>query len=109
MATTHQVVENIAYREAVLREAIQVITHDRQDQYGNAEDCFADIAALWSVELDMPISTRQVARMMVLLKCARDKANPKHDNVVDIAGYAGLMVELSNDGIFPHNDKEFEN
>jgi hypothetical protein len=82
-------------RTAVLEAAAHVITKDRQDAYGNAEDSFALIATLWSGWLDMRITPYDVAMMMSLLKVARARSNPKHlDNLVDLAGYAALAAEM---------------
>ena len=83
-------------RAEVLSMATECITKTRQDQHGNPENTFADIAALWSSYLDAQISPAQVAWMMVLFKVARAKNNPLHvDNAVDAAGYAALAVELA--------------
>lgn len=91
-------------RRDILKTAEKVICDDRQDQYGNAEDSFSDIATFWETYLadhcvsagaDLCISRQDVAAMMVLLKIARLKANAKHmDSWVDIAGYAALGGEM---------------
>lgn len=82
-------------RAEILREAEQVITRDRQDQYGDAEDCFGDIAALWTTWKRVTFSAHDVAMMMALLKIARAKSSPsRRDNYVDLGGYGALAAEL---------------
>lgn len=82
-------------RVTALREAEQVITKDRQDQYGDAEDCFGDIAALWTTYKRVTFTAHDVAVMMALLKVARIKANPQHnDSYVDGAAYLALAAEM---------------
>lgn len=81
-------------RGSVLNEAHRVITQDRQDQYGNAEDSFKLIAELWSPWLGITVSGYDVAMMMALLKVARARGNPGQlDNFVDGAGYLALAAE----------------
>lgn len=90
-------------REEILKTAINIITKDRQDQYGNAEDSFSKIADYWTVFLKgslndgCAITADDVAMMMILLKIARSDSNPMHlDNYVDICGYAALAGEMNN-------------
>lgn len=82
-------------RTDTLDAAKRTIIHDRQDQYGEAEDSFGDIAKMWSAYKGVPFTTFDVAMMMVLLKVARASSNPAHhDNLVDICGYAALASEM---------------
>ena len=82
-------------RKYILDKALSVITGERQDAYGNAEDSFKRIAMLWSAYTGTYISEEDVANMMVLLKVARCKGQKfKADNYIDMAGYAALGAEL---------------
>lgn len=81
-------------REECLNEAIKITTTDRNVQYGDPEDNFMTIADLWSVYLEKPLTAVDVANLMVLFKIARNKANPKDDNWVDICGYAACGCEI---------------
>ena len=85
-------------RGRVLRKAQEVINGERQDMYGNAEDSFRDIGALWSWYLGMEVKARDVAMMMVLFKLAREKHQWKRDNVVDACGYLGLYEDIMESG-----------
>lgn len=81
-------------RERLLRDAARVVCGERSEAYGAVEDCFGSIADMWAAYLAHPITARDVANMMVLLKVARN-ARPGHrDNWVDIAGYAACGAEV---------------
>lgn len=80
-------------REKLLDEAKRVVCGDRDRQYGKPEYNFEKIAKLWSYYLTYPISKGDVAMMMILLKVAREGEKHKHDNLVDIAGYAACAAE----------------
>jgi len=85
-------------RGEVLDAAKELVCKSRQDQHGNPENTFADIAGLWSSYLGQPIKPDQVAWMMVLFKAARAKHNPENmDNPIDAAGYSALAGELSGE------------
>ena len=84
-------------REETLEEALKIVTKDRQNAYGTPEDNFSCIAGLWSAYLGHPITSQQVAVLMILLKVARSKSSPAYsDNYVDICGYAACAAEVSS-------------
>jgi hypothetical protein len=86
-------------RSDVLKLANAYITQDRAATHGKAEDSFAQIAALWSADLGIPLTALDVARLMVLFKMARAKSNPVHaDNWIDACGYAAIASEIAGDG-----------
>lgn len=80
-------------REKLLEEAKRIVCGDRDRQYGKPEYDFEKIAKLWECYLIYPISKGDVAMMMILLKVAREGEKHKHDNLVDIAGYAACAAE----------------
>ena len=83
-------------RKTILETAEACVCRDRQDQYGKPEDSFSEIAMLWTAYTGNDISPVDVAQMMILLKVARAKGNPKHqDNWIDIAGYAACAGEIA--------------
>lgn len=83
-------------RKEILEEAVRVVTGERQNQYGDAENSFGLIAGLWGDYLNHPVSSMDVALMMILLKVAREKGGKgKADNWVDIAGYAACGGEIA--------------
>lgn len=83
-------------RKNVLEEAMDITSGARREAYGHPRDNFKKIADLWSGYLGYNISSEDVAMLMVLLKVARHHHLPKHDNLVDICGYA-RTAELLNE------------
>ena len=83
-------------RKECLDAAAKAVLTDRNAAYGEPEDCFGLIAALWSRYTERDISSADVAVMMILLKLARVEGNPRHtDSWVDIAGYAACGAECA--------------
>ena len=82
----------------VLERGVELITGDRETDYGEAHRNFADIAALWSVTLGTTVEPWQAAACLSQLKLARAIKTPTHeDSWVDMAGYVGLAGELATD------------
>lgn len=85
----------VTQRELMLDEAATLVSHDRNDDYGDPGDNFSDIAQMWSAYKGIRFSAHDVAAMMVLIKIARIRSSPgKDDNWVDIAGYAAVGYEV---------------
>jgi hypothetical protein len=85
----------ITTRSTVLDLARKYVTKDRAADHGNMEDNFTKIAEYWSLHLDTPVYSDDVAVMMTLLKLARIKSNREHcDNWIDGAGYLACGAEL---------------
>lgn len=88
--------EKTSTRKEVLESALEIVTTDREEQYGSPEDNFKAIASMWSILFNADITPSQVAMAMICLKIARQtNGNGKIDNWVDIAGYAACGAELS--------------
>jgi hypothetical protein len=87
---------------SILQNADSLINGDRQQSYGHPSKNLSHIAAQWSSYLAMrhglvfALSAEDVCWMMALLKMCRQlhKANP--ENLIDAAGYIGL-IELLNE------------
>lgn len=80
-------------REKILDEARSYVTKDRNASYGEPEDNFSDIAEIWNAQgvrvNGKPVSSTDVALMMIGMKLARLKHNVIHrDSWVDTIGYA---------------------
>lgn len=85
-------------RNDILEKARSIINGERASTYGKAEDSFATIAQMWSAYLDHPVTSADVANMMILLKIARNSSGVyKDDNWIDICGYAALGAEIQSD------------
>lgn len=82
-------------RVKLLDEAAERID-GKGDEYGTPEDNFKSIASFWSEYLGIELFAHDVAQLMILLKVARLKKDPSHrDSMLDIAGYAGCLAEVS--------------
>lgn len=81
---------------SVLDEAEKIINGPRQDQYGHASESFAMIGKAWESILHHPVSAEQVALCMTALKLVRESYRHKEDNLVDAAGYIGLLEMICN-------------
>lgn len=80
--------------EDVLQTAIQVI-EQREHQHGTKHNVFEQTRRLWSAYLGIPVTSEQVAQMMVLLKIARSQNGSFNtDDYVDAVGYAALAGEM---------------
>ena len=83
----------------VLNKAWEIVTKERQDQYGNCEDNFSLVAGLWGAYLGIEVTPVDVVIMMIQLKSARVKTGAgKDDNWIDIAGYAACGAECEKGG-----------
>ncbi len=82
-------------RAEILDTAKKYVTKDRAADHGNMEDNFAAIAEFWSIYLNAPVTSHDVAAMMMLLKIARIRQNPGHlDHWTDGAGYSACGGEI---------------
>lgn len=84
-------------REDFLNKVADIVTKDRNNQYGEPETSFKVIAQLWSIWLGKDIEEYDVAVLMILMKAARMKHKVKEDSWLDIAGYSSLGSELCDD------------
>lgn len=77
-------------------KAADIITGDRQTDYGPPEVNFQRIANLWNDHMETRMFTpRKVAELMLLLKIARTVNSPTEDSYVDLIGYAALAGEMA--------------
>lgn len=92
-------VGSLSPRAEILREAEKLITGDRNVTYGPPTENLTNIAELWTTRLrhklkdGETIKPSDVADFMILVKMARNVAQPKRDNWVDAAGYAACGWE----------------
>lgn len=93
-------------RRRILAEIEACVCRDRQDDYGDAEDNFADIARLANVvlgpSLKKGLTPSDVAAFMICVKLARIKSNPHIlDHWIDAGGYAacggGIIMSLDEE------------
>lgn len=90
-------------RGEILENSCQIITSDRNKQYGEPEDNFSVIASYWETYLVHKygigiITSQDVANMMCLFKLGRiTTGSNKVDNYIDLAGYAACAGEIATE------------
>jgi hypothetical protein len=80
-----------------LETALELVTGDRAEQYGDMHQCHQLIADLWNTYVrGKEIEAHDVAIMMALLKIARMQTGSRTpDNYTDLAGYAAVAAQLA--------------
>lgn len=80
-----------------LQTAHDIVHGDREKTYGDPGKNLRLIAQYWSTHTGITITETDVCIMMMLLKIARLKNNPEHDDSwIDIAGYTALKNRIIN-------------
>ena len=90
-------------RADILETAKEIVTSDRNNQYGEPEDNFDTIASLWNAYLvgkhsdGAVITAKDVALMMVLFKVGiiLTSTTVKEDSYIDAAGYIACAAECA--------------
>jgi len=83
--------------EQLLQRSLQIF-EERRANYGLAKHHFHEVAKRWSLVLGCEVRSHQEVMCLIELKLARLKENPTHlDSIIDIAGYAAVMVEVLHD------------
>ncbi len=78
----------------ITQEASKLVDGQRQSDYGDINESFTRIAALWSAYIGCHIDKFDVSKMMMLLKISRAKHNNHRDSYVDIVGYVECVDRL---------------
>lgn len=89
---------------SITQEASELVNGDRQADYGDMNDSFTRIAALWTAYLGYHVDKFDVAKMMILLKVSRARNGNHRDSYVDIVGYVECvdkLMELDKSAIKP--------
>lgn len=87
--------------DALLQKAAEVVGGDRAQAHGSMEETHELIANFWQLYLDnrrenkKPLTSHDVAMMMVLLKAARSqRGRLEVDDYLDMAGYVGCAAQM---------------
>ena len=81
--------------ELLLRQAATIVAN-RRAVYGDPATSMDLVARRWSITLGLTVTPAQVTLCLIDLKLARLAHDPNHlDSMVDIAGYAAVLREVS--------------
>jgi len=83
---------------SILTKANNLINGQRSELYGPPSIGWGNVAKLWSAHLDIEITTKDCLLMMTLLKVSREKYKEDEDNLIDGAGYFGVIEKLLKEG-----------
>ena len=80
----------------VLEKARKLVDgRDKAEHYGPPEEFMGRLARMWGGYLGMELKPGDAALMMALLKAARLRTNPEHeDSLIDFAGYARIFERV---------------
>ena len=85
----------------ILERADDIINGDRQDDYGPALENWERTSKLWSAvlqdKLKKDITPEEALLCMTCVKIAREVYKPKEDNLVDGAGYLGVIERVKRE------------
>jgi hypothetical protein len=103
-AVAAQLRKPLEVKKPLLQRANELISGDRQTDYGNKLQNFSQIAMLWQgtlatkLQRGAHITPEDVALLMMQVKIARLAKNPDHeDSILDVAGYAGCYEAVQNE------------
>ena len=78
-----------------LKKAKELLSGDREKEYGNKKVNHENIAKLWTAYLKTEVSAHDVAICMLLLKVARlQQGTPSADAYIDMVGYSAIAGEI---------------
>ena len=90
--------------QSILSEAEGIVNGSRSVQYGDAKTRFDHYAKITNLLLDeaekidlstIGLTQTIIAKVMIAIKLGRESHAHKRDNLVDLAGYAHILNELS--------------
>lgn len=83
--------------ESHLTAAKNLITGERQKDYGSPRENFDRLAKMWSAYKGVEFSRVDAAMMLMMLKISREAAGGKTlDTYRDLIGYAGIAAALAH-------------
>ncbi len=81
--------------KAMLNHAAEVVA-DRSVAYGAPSKSMELLAKRWSITLGHPVTPAQAVMCLIDLKLTRLAHDPRHqDSILDIAGYAAVLHEVT--------------
>lgn len=76
----------------ILRQCAD-IADEREQQYGDVAQNFADISEICKTTFGLVLSPSQIMQVMVAVKLARNRHKPKADNLLDAVNYLAMLAQ----------------
>lgn len=94
-------------KKDMFTEVIDTI-RERGKYYGTPSDNYKRTAELWSLILKTNVTPRDVLLCMVATKLCREISTHKRDNVIDMAGYLKLYLDMEDQCKRPTRQKKIK-
>ena len=94
-------------KKNMFTEVIDTI-RERGKHYGTPDANYKRIAGLWSLILKTNVTPKDVLLCMVATKLCREIASHKRDNVIDMAGYLKLYLDMEDSCKRPTKQKKIK-
>lgn len=91
---------DVKFGQRTFLDQVKDTVEARQSVRGSRPAHFHTSAALWSAYLGKKITPHDVAMLQTLEKVSRQRNGYKHDDAIDIAGYADCAFDLNEDAKF---------
>jgi len=82
------------HQRSIPLEAHNLIYGERAKQYGSAERNFQAACDIFEILTGIKLQADEGMLYLLCLKLARESEHHKRDNLVDVAGYAGLIGDV---------------
>lgn len=92
--TVIKTVDAIGLPGSTLLEAEALVNGERAAAYGPWEDNAHNAAKIFCGMTGIVLTADEVTKLLIALKWARDRTNPKRDNVTDANGYGELLQKM---------------
>ena len=82
--------------ESILSMAEKIIYADKPSQYGDVKESYNKIASIATkmINKDLHLTAKDCLKVMIAVKLVRESYKHKRDNLIDAAGYLGLLDEV---------------
>jgi len=81
------------------KEALSILTQDRNTQYGHPYENFKNTAKLLALKTSIDLMPSELVQALICLKESRQLHGHKKDSLLDIIGYTDILnlcIELEN-------------
>jgi hypothetical protein len=80
---------------SVLQEAENIVSGDRNQDYGSAIESFERTAVIATMTTGKHLTAADCCKVLMAVKLTRESYKPKRDNLVDLAGYTLILDKIT--------------